>query len=48
MRQNGYYCNLKRTVEGMLPCYCDATKPNSRTIRSRVSQPAFTAKEHIK
>jgi len=31
----------------MLPCYCDATKVDSKTIRSRVSQPAFT-KEHIK
>jgi len=28
----------------MLSCYCDATKINSRTIRSLLSQPAFAAK----
>ena len=45
MRQNGCYRNLKRTFKHMLPCYCDATKANSRTIRSRLLQPAFvTAK----
>ena len=44
MRQNGHYRNLKHTFEDMLPCYCDATKVNSGTIRSRVSQPAFVAK----
>ena len=44
MRQNGHYRNLKCTFENMLPCYCDATKANSGTIRSRVSQPAFAAK----
>jgi len=32
----------------MLPYYCDATKANSRTIRSRVQQPAFGAKDQIK
>jgi len=35
--------NLKCAFEGMLPCYCDATKASSRTIRSRVSQPGFVA-----
>ena len=44
MRQNGSYCNLKWTFDDMLPYYCDATKANSRTIPSRLSQPAFASK----
>jgi len=36
--------NLKWTFEDLLPCYCYATKANSRTIRSQVSQSAFARK----
>jgi len=32
------YRNLKWTFEGSLPCYCYATKSNSRTMLSQVSQ----------
>ena len=32
----------------LLPRYCDATKANSRTICSRLSQPTFSAKERNK
>ena len=36
------YChNLKWTFENLLPYYCYATKANSRTMRSQVSQSAF-------
>jgi len=39
------YCsNLKWTFEDLLPCYCYATKANSRTRRSQVSQSAFAGK----
>jgi len=43
--QNAYYRDLKCIFEDLLPCYCYATKANSRTIRSRVSQPASVDKE---
>jgi len=36
--------NLKLTFEDLLPCYWYATKANSRTIRSQVSQSAFAGK----
>jgi len=45
MQQNGYHSNFKRIFEDLLPCYCDAKKDNSRTIRSEVSQPASAGKE---
>jgi len=45
MRQNAYHRNLKCIFEDLLPCYCYTTKVNSRTIRSRVSQPASAGKE---
>jgi len=45
MRQNAYYRDLKCIFEDLLPLYCYATKANSRTIRSRVSQPASAGKE---
>jgi len=45
MRQNAFHRNLKCIFEGLLPCYCYATKANSRIIRSRVSQPASAGKE---
>jgi len=38
------HVNLKGIFEGLLPCYCYATKANSRTIRSRVSQLASAGK----
>jgi len=40
MRKIPYYGDSKCMFEDLLPCYCYATKANSRTIRSRVSQPA--------
>jgi len=45
MRQNAYYRDLKCIFEDSLPSYCYATKANSRTIRSRVQQPASVGKE---
>jgi len=45
MRQNAYHINFKCIFEDLLPCYCYATKANSKTIRSRVSQPASAGKE---
>ena len=46
MRQNAYrHRNLKRIFVDLLPCYCYATKANSRTIRSRLSQLASAGKE---
>jgi len=45
MRQNAYHPNFKCIFEDLLPCYCYATKANSRTIRSPVSQPASAGKE---
>jgi len=39
------YCRkLKRTFENLSPCYCYATKANSRTMRSQVSLSAFAGK----
>ena len=34
------YCNLKWTLEDLLPCYCYTLKTNSKTIRSQIWQPA--------
>jgi len=45
MRQNAYYPELKSIFENLLPCNFYAMKPSSRTIRSRVSQPASVGKE---
>ena len=45
MRQNAYHHNLKCIFEDLLPCNCYATKANSRTICSRVSQSASAGKE---
>jgi len=45
MRQNAYYRDLKCICEDLLPCFCYVTKDISRTIRSRVSQPASAGKE---
>jgi len=45
MRLNAYYRDFKCIFEDLLPCYCYVTKANSRTIRSRVSQPASAGKE---
>jgi len=45
MRQNAYHLNLKCIFEYLLPCYCYATKANSRTIRLQVSQPASAGRE---
>ena len=44
-RQNAYHRNFKCIFEDLLPCYCYATKANSRTIRSRVSQSASADRE---
>ena len=44
MQQNACYHDLKSTFEGLLPCYCYAIKTNSRTIRSRLSQPTSAGK----
>jgi len=38
------YCNLKRTYEDSLPCFCYAVKINSRTIPSQASQPSSAGK----
>jgi len=45
MRQNAYYRDLKCIFVDFLPCYCYATEASSRTIRSRVSQPASASEE---
>ena len=45
MRQNACHRNMKCIFEDLLPCYCCATKANSRTIRSRVSQSASADRE---
>jgi len=45
MQQNAYHPILKCIFEDLLPCYCYARKANSRTICSRVSQPASAGKE---
>jgi len=44
MLQNAYYGSLKWTFEGLLVCYCYATKTSSRIIRSQVLQPASAGK----
>jgi len=44
MQQNACYRNIKRTFADLLPRYCYAIKTNSRTIRSRLSQPASAGK----
>ena len=45
IRHNAYCRNLMCIFEDLLPCYCHARKANSRTIRSRVPQPASAGKE---
>jgi len=45
IQQNACYRNKKWTLAGLLPRYCYAIKTNSRTIRSRLSQPASAGKE---
>jgi len=45
MRQNANYRDLKCIFEDLLLCDYYETKPNGRTIRSRVSQPASAGKE---
>ena len=45
LRQNPCYGDSRCIFENLLPCYCYATKANSITIRSRVSQPASASKE---
>jgi len=44
MQQNACYRNIKRTFADLLPCCGYAIKTNSRTIRSRLSQPASAGK----
>jgi len=44
MQQNACYRNIKLTFEDLLPGYCYAIKTNSRTIRSRLSQPTSAGK----
>jgi len=46
MQQNACYRNIKWTFADLLPCCCYTTsmKTNSRTIRSRLSQPASVGK----
>jgi len=44
MQQNACYRNIKWTFAGLLSRYCYATKTNSRTICSRLSQPASAGK----
>ena len=34
------YCNLKWTLEDLLPCYCYTLKTKSKAVRSQVWQPA--------
>ena len=45
MQQNANHGNSKYIFEDLLPCYCYATKANSRTIRSRVSQSTSAGRE---
>jgi len=47
MRQNAYHGDLTCIFEDLLPCDCYATKANSRTTRSRISQPASAGKEAV-
>jgi len=44
MQQNACYRNIKWTFAGLLPRYCYAKQTNSRTIGSRLSQPASAGK----
>ena len=44
MQQNACYRNIKWTFADLLPCYGYAIMTNSRTIRSRLSQPASAGK----
>jgi len=44
MPQNACCLNIKWTFAGLLPRYCYAIKTNSRTILSRLSQPASAGK----
>jgi len=44
MQQNACYLNIKWTFADLLPCYYYAIKTNSRTIRTRLSQPASAGK----
>ena len=44
MQQNACHRNIKWTFADLLPCYCYAIKTNSRTIRSRLSQPTSAGK----
>ena len=44
MQQNACHRNIKQTFADLLPCYCYAIKTNSRTIRSRISQPTSAGK----
>jgi len=40
-----YNCHLKWTFEELFPCNCYGIKPNRRTSRSQVSQPASAGEE---
>ena len=42
--KNACYSNIKWTFTDLLPCYCYTIKTNSRTIRSRLSQPTSAGK----
>jgi len=42
---DAYHRNFKCIFEDLLPCYCYPRKASSKTIRSRVSQPAFAGEE---
>jgi len=44
MQQNACHRNTKWTFADLLLCYCYAIKTNSRTIRSRLSQPTSADK----
>ena len=44
MQQNASHRNIKWTFADLVPCYCYAIKTNSRTIRSRLSQPTSAGK----
>jgi len=48
LRQNAYHRNFKSIFEELLPCYCYATKANSRTIRSPVRNLPLQGKKRIK
>jgi len=44
MEQNACYRNITWNFQDLLPCCCCAIKTNSRTIRSRLSQPTSAEK----